>query len=131
MMRKDEVKRKYKESESDGQIQSKHKQIDEEMMEEDLAQHTKQMSGLATNPKHTAIMLVYDFELPVFPLPLVLAKAVGIIAKRMIEIAKKEGISITRKISLAHMSLDTAGIMKYISKELRVPVAEVLRWGKT
>jgi type III secretion protein U len=130
MMSKDEVKREYKESEGDGQIKSKRKQIHKEMMEEDPAQRTKQASALVTNPEHIAIALLYDFERPVFPLPLVIAKGVGVIAERMIEVAKKEGIPIMRNVPLAHALLDTAGVMEYIPKELMAPVAEVLRWVK-
>jgi type III secretion protein U len=129
-MSKDEVKREYKESEGDGQIKSKRKQIHKEMMEEDAPQKTKQSSALVTNPEHVAIALLYDFDRPVFPLPIVIAKGVGIVAERMIEVAKKEGIPIMRNVPLAHALLDTAGVMEYIPTELMAPVAEVLRWVK-
>jgi type III secretion protein U len=130
MMSKDEVKREYKESEGDGQIKSKRKQIHKEMMEEDPAQRTKQSSALVTNPEHIAIALLYDFDRPVFPLPIVLAKGVGILAEKMIEVAKAEGIPIMRNVPLAHALMDTSGVMEYIPKELIAPVAEVLRWVK-
>ncbi|MDR2200805.1 MAG: type III secretion system export apparatus subunit SctU [Puniceicoccales bacterium] len=130
MMSKDEVKREYKESEGDGQIKGKRKQIHKEMIEEDPPQRTKQASALVTNPEHIAIALLYDFERAIFPLPLVIAKGVGIVAEKMIEVAKEEGIPIMRNVPLAHALLDTAGVMEYIPKELIVPVAEVLRWVK-
>jgi type III secretion protein U len=130
MMSKDEVKREYKESEGDGQIKSKRKQIHKEMMEEDPPQRTKQASALVTNPEHIAIALLYDFERPIFPLPLVIAKGIGIVAERMIEVAIKEGIPIMRNVPLAHALLDTADVMEYIPTELMAPVAEVLRWVK-
>jgi type III secretion protein U len=130
MMSKDEVKREYKESEGDGQIKSKRKQIHKEMMEEDPPQKTKQASALVTNPEHIAIALLYDFERPVFPLPIVIAKGSGIVAERMIKVAEEEGIPIMRNIPLAHALLDTAGVMEYIPKELIAPIAEVLRWVK-
>ncbi|MDR1590623.1 MAG: type III secretion system export apparatus subunit SctU [Puniceicoccales bacterium] len=129
-MSKDEVKREYKESEGDGQVKSKRKQIHKEMMEEDPPQKTKQASALVTNPEHVAIALLYDFERPVFPLPIVIAKGVGIIAEQMIAVAEKEGIPIMRNVPLAHALLDTAGVMEYIPRDLMAPVAEVLRWVK-
>jgi type III secretion protein U len=129
-MSKDEVKRESQESEGDGQIKSKRKQIHKEMMEEDPQQRTKQSSALVTNPEHIAIALLYDFERPVFPLPLVIAKGVGIVAEQMIAVAKKEGIPIMRNVPLAHALLDTANVMEYIPSELMAPVAEVLRWVK-
>ncbi|MDR1434939.1 MAG: type III secretion system export apparatus subunit SctU [Puniceicoccales bacterium] len=130
MMSKDEIKREYKESEGDGQIKGKRKQIHKEMIEEDPPQKTKQASAVVTNPEHIAIALLYDFEHSVFPLPLVIAKGVGIIAEKMIEVAKEEGIPVMRNVPLAHALLDTAGVMEYIPKELIAPVAEVLRWVK-
>ncbi|MDR1303381.1 MAG: type III secretion system export apparatus subunit SctU [Puniceicoccales bacterium] len=129
MMSKDEVKREYKESEGDGQIKSKRKQIHKEMMEEDPPQKTKQASALVTNPEHVAIALLYDPECS-FLLPIVIAKGIGIVAERMIKIAEEEGIPIMRNVPLAHALLDTAGVMEYIPKELLAPVAEVLRWVK-
>jgi type III secretion protein U len=128
MMSKDEIKREYKESEGDGQIKSKRKQIHKEMIEEDPPQQTKQASAVVTNPEHIAIALLYDFEHYIFPLPLVIAKGVGAIAEKMIEVAKEEGIPVMRNVPLAHALLDTAGVMEYIPKELIAPVAEVLRW---
>lgn len=131
MMTKDEIKREYKESEGDGQIKSKRKQIHREMIEEDAPQRTQKASVLVTNPEHMAIALLYDFDHPIFPLPLVLAKGVGKIAEDMIKIAKEEGIPIMRNVPLAHALMDTASVLEFIPKELIVPVAEVLRWVKS
>ena len=130
MMSKDEVKREYKESEGDGQIKSKRKQLHQEMMEEEPQKRTKQASALITNPGHVAVALLYDFDRPTFLLPIVLAKGVGRVAEEMIAIAKEEGIPIMRNVPLAHALLDTAGVMEYIPRDLIVPVAEVLRWVK-
>lgn len=130
MMSKDEIKQEYKESEGDGQIKGKRKQLHQEMMEEEPQKRTKQASALVTNPEHVAIALLYDFERPVYLLPLVIAKGVGRVAEEMIKVAKEEGIPIMRNVPLAHALLDTAGVMEYIPRDLIIPVAEVLRWVK-
>jgi type III secretion protein U len=130
MMTKDEIKREYKESEGDGQIKGKRKQIHREMMEEDPPQRTKKSSVVVTNPEHLAVALLYDMDQPVFPLPLVLAKGIGKVAERMIGIARENNIPIMRNVPLAHALMDTAEILEFIPSELIAPVAEVLRWVK-
>lgn len=130
MMSKDEIKQEYKESEGDGQVKSKRKQIHQEMMEEDPPQRTKHASALVTNPEHVAVALLYNFEQPIFLLPIVLAKGVGRVAEEMIKVAKEEGVPIVRNVPLAHALLDTSQVMRYIPRELILPVAEVLRWVK-
>jgi type III secretion protein U len=130
MMSKDEIKQEYKESEGDGQIKSKLKQIHPEMMEEEPAQRTKQSSAVVTNPEHMAVALLYNFDEPIFPLPIVLAKGIGVVAEKMIEVAKAEGIPVIRNVPLAHALMDTSQLMRYIPKELIAPVAEVLRYVK-
>lgn len=128
MMSKDEIKREYKESEGDGQIKSKRKQLHQEMLEEDPPQRTKSSSALVTNPEHMAIALLYDFENQIYPLPVVIAKGKGKMAERMIEVAKENNIPIIQNVPLAHALMDTANVMEYIPRELLVPVAEVLRF---
>ncbi|MDR2735929.1 MAG: type III secretion system export apparatus subunit SctU [Puniceicoccales bacterium] len=130
MMSKDEIKREYKESEGDGQIKGKRKQLHREMMEEDPPQRTKKASVLVTNPEHMAVALLYDIDRPVFPLPLVLAKGVGKVAEKMIEIARENNVPIMRNVPLAHALMDTAEILEFIPGALIGPVAEVLRWVK-
>lgn len=131
MMSKEEIKQEYKESEGDGQIKGKRKQIHQEMMSEDVPQRTKNASVLVTNPEHMAIALLYDFEKPIFPLPIVLAKGKGELAEKMVKIANDEGIPVMRNVPLAHALMDTANVLEFIPKELLVPVAEVLRWVKS
>jgi flagellar biosynthesis protein FlhB len=100
------------------------------MMEEDLPQKTKQAPALVTNLEHIAITLLYHFEQSIFPLPIVLAEGIGIVAEKMIEIAKVERKSMMRDVPLEHALVDTANVMESILKELIVPVAEVLCWVK-
>jgi type III secretion protein U len=126
---KDEVKREYKESEGDPQIQSKRKQVHKEMIEQGgAAQKTKQSNVLVTNPEHLAVAIYYNPKSKGIVLPVVLAKGKGHVAEEMIEMAKREGIPIMRNVSLAHSLMDSAEIMQYIPTELIEPVAEVLRW---
>jgi type III secretion protein U len=127
-MSKDEVKREYKESEGDPQIKGKRKQIHREMIEQDPPQRTKGANVVVTNPAHIAIALLYDPEKQALPFPLVLAKGIGLVAERMIAVAKAEGIPIMRNVPLAHALMDMSTVLDYIPRDLMEPVAEVLRW---
>ncbi|MDR2419748.1 MAG: type III secretion system export apparatus subunit SctU [Puniceicoccales bacterium] len=127
-MSKDEVKREYKESEGDPQIKGKRKQIHREMIEQDPPQRTKGASVVVTNPAHMAIALLYDPEQQAISFPLVLAKGIGLVAERMMAVARQEGIPIMRNVPLAHALMDMSTVLDYIPRELMEPVAEVLRW---
>lgn len=126
MMSKDEVKREYKESEGDPHIKGKRKQFHQELMAGGMVQQSRKASVVVTNPTHIAVALKYDREET--PLPLVLAKAEGVLAKRIVEVAAEEGIPVMRNVPLARALFQTAEIDQYIPSDLIEPVAEVLRW---
>jgi type III secretion protein U len=84
---------------------------------------------LVTNPTHYAVAL--DYEEGRTPLPVVLAKGEGLLAQRMIAVAREEGIPILQQAPLARALFEEGTENAYIPKDLIGPVAEVLRWLKT
>ena len=124
-MSKDEVKREYKEMEGDPLIKGKRKQLHQEIMMEDTRQRVRQSSVLVTNPTEIAVALHYDPEKT--PLPVVVAKGEGVLARRMIQIAREEGIPILQNIPLARSLHSDAPVDQYIPSSLIEPVAEILR----
>jgi type III secretion protein U len=129
MMSKDEVKREYKEMEGDPHIKSKRKQLHQEMASQNAMGNVRRAKVLVTNPTHYAVAL--DYEEGRTPLPVVLAKGEGELAKRMIAVAKEEGIPILQQAPLARALFEEGTENAYIPKDLIGPVAEVLRWLKT
>jgi len=125
-MSKDEIKREYKEMEGDPHIKSKRKQFHHELMQEDTRQRVRKSSVLVTNPTEIAVAIYYNAEET--PLPMVLAKGEGTLARRMIAIAQEEGIPIMQNIPLARSLHSEAPVDQYIPSSLIEPVAEVLRW---
>ena len=125
-MTKDEVKREYKEMEGDPIIKGKRKQLHQELVNSDTVQKTKKASVLVTNPTHIAVALYYNEEET--KLPIVLTKGTNMMAKKMIEVAKEEGIPIMRNVPLARALYTQALEDHYIPSDLLEPVAEVLRW---
>lgn len=128
-MSKDEVKREYKEMEGDAQIKSKRKQLHKEMVEQGATETTKKATVLVTNPTRIAIALYY--EEGETPLPMVLAKGEGDLAKRMVATAKEEGIPIMQNIPLARALLSDSQEHAYIPGDLVRQVADVLLWVKS
>ncbi len=126
MMTKEEVKREYKESEGDPNIKSKRKQLHREMLAQNTLDNVRKAKVLVTNPTHYAVAL--DYEKDRTPLPVVLAKGEGMLAQRMIEVAKQEGIPIMRNVPLARALYRDGTENAYIPQDLIGPVAEVLRW---
>lgn len=126
MMSKEEVKREYKESEGDPLIKSKRKQLHQEMLSQNTLGNVRKAKVLVTNPTHFAVALDYDRETT--PLPLILAKGEGALARRMIAVAEEEGIPIMRNVPLARALFEQGAENAYIPKDLIAPVAEVLRW---
>ena len=125
MMSKDEVKREYKESEGDPHIKGHRKHLHQELMMSGMVEKTRKASVVVTNPTHFAVALYYDDDKT--PLPIVLAKGADLIAKRMIEIAREEGIPVMQNIPLARALYANAQLDQYIPSDLLEPVAEVLR----
>ena len=126
MMSKDEVKREFKESEGDPHIKSKRKQLHKEMLAQNSLDNVRKAKVLVTNPTHYAVAL--DYEKNRTPLPVVLAKGEGLLAQRMMEVARQEGIPIMRNVPLARALYRDGTENAYIPQDLIGPVAEVLRW---
>ena len=126
MMSKDEVKREYKESEGDPLIKNKRKQLHQELIAQNQLSNVRKAKVLVTNPTHFAVAL--DYEKDRTPLPVILAKGQGLLAQRMIEVAREEGIPIMRNVPLARSLFEQGTEQSYIPQELIGPVAEVLRW---
>jgi type III secretion protein U len=128
-MSKDEVKREYKEMEGDPQIKGKRKQLHQEMAMSNTLATVRKARVVVTNPTHVAVALLYDEKKT--PLPVIAAMGEGLLARRIVDIAREEGIPIMRNVSLARALLQDGAENEYIPAELIRPVAEVLRWAQT
>lgn len=126
MMSKDEVKREYKEMEGDPYIKGKRKQLHQEMASQNSLGNVRKAKVLITNPTRYAVAL--DYEKDKTPLPVIVAKGEDLLARRMVEVAKEEGIPIMQNVPLAQDLFRNGTENSYIPQDLIGPVAEVLRW---
>jgi len=125
MMSKDEVKREYKEAEGDPHVKGARKHLHQELMMSGMVEKTRQASVVVTNPTHFAVALYYDEEKT--PLPIVLAKGADLVARRIVEIAREEGIPVMQNVPLARALHERAQLEQYAPSDLLEPIAEVLR----
>jgi type III secretion protein U len=126
MMSKDEVKREYKEMEGDPHIKSARRHLHQELAMQDTVAKARQATVIVTNPTHIAVALFYKKDET--PLPVVLAKAQDLLARRIVEMAREEGIPIMENVPLAQSLYNDVPVSEYIPSELIEPVAEVLRF---
>lgn len=122
-MSKDEVMREYKESEGDPHINSKRKQLHQEIAAGDDS--VANASAVVVNPTHVAVALYY--QKGEVPLPVVLAKGEDESARHIVRIAREHGIPIVRNIPVARALLADGAVDEYIPDWLIEPVAELLR----
>lgn len=127
-MSKDEVKREYKESEGNPEIKGKRKQLAQEAANSDTMGRTRKASVVVTNPTHLAIAIYYDENDN--QMPRVLAKGEDHIARRMVEVAREEGIPVMQHVPLARALYENVDIDRFVPADLIEPMAEVLRWVK-
>lgn len=125
-MTKDEVKKEHKEMEGDPIIKGKRKQLHRELAMNNAVEKSRKASVIVTNPTRLAIALFYDKEDG--QLPVILAKGENLLAKRIVEVAREEGIPIMQNIPLARNLFEHGQVEHYIPSDLIEPVAEVLRW---
>ncbi|MCS7312242.1 MAG: flagellar biosynthesis protein FlhB [Acidobacteria bacterium] len=123
MMTKEEVKQEYKEMEGDPIVKSQRKALHQAMVMQDIQREVPKADVVVTNPTHIAVAIRYDRA--TMGAPKVTAKGRGLIAQKIIQLAKKHDVPIVRDISLAH-ALFEVEMGRYIPRDLYEAVAEVL-----
>lgn len=124
MMTKQEVREERKQMEGDPHIKGKIRQLQRDMARQRMMESVPQSDVVVTNPTHYAVALRYS------PgedrAPVVLAKGQRLIALRIKEIAKKNGVHIHEAPPLARSLFKTVDIGDEIPENLYKAVAEIL-----
>jgi flagellar biosynthetic protein FlhB len=125
MMTKEELKQEMKESDGDPQIKAAIRRRRQQLMNRMIAS-VKTADVVVTNPTHFAVALKYD---PVtMQAPMVVAKGADHLAKRIREIAMKNGVPILEEPPLARALHAQVPIGNFVPANLFHAVAEVLAW---
>lgn len=125
MMSKEEVKNEYKEQEGDPHYKSKRKQMHKELAMGNMLRNARKADVVVVNPTRYAVAIRYDKKEK--GAPVVVAKGERVMAEKIREIAKEEGIPIMRNIGLAQ-ALMKVEVDDIIPEDLYEAVAEVLNW---
>jgi flagellar biosynthetic protein FlhB len=123
MMTKEEVKKEAKEREGDPLIKARIRKIQREMANRRMMDKVPKADVIITNPTHIAVALKYDESLPA---PQLVAKGADLVAEKIKQLAKENGVPIVENKPLARTIFKTLKIGQVIPRELFIAVAEVL-----
>lgn len=126
MMTKQEVKQEHKQREGDPLLKARMRSIQRETSRKRMMQEVPKADVVVTNPTHFAVALKYDAEK--MAAPRVVAKGQDLVAQRIKELARKNGIPLVENVPLAralHKSVKVGGV---VPRALYQAVAEVLAY---
>ena len=125
-MTKQEVKEEYKRVEGDPIVKARIRSIQRERARQRMLSEVPKADVIITNPTHLAIALRYDSEKALAPV--VVAKGARLIAQKIKEIAKENGVPIVENKPVARMLFKTTDVGMEIPYELYQAVAEILAY---
>ncbi len=124
MMTKHEIKQEQKDLEGNPQIKARLRRIQRDFMRRRMMSQVPKASVVVTNPTHYAVALRYEPE--AMAAPVVLAKGLDFLAKRIRSVAEQHGIPIVENPLLAQALYKTAEVGSEIPANLYRTVAEIL-----
>ncbi|RUM89007.1 MAG: flagellar biosynthesis protein FlhB [Thermodesulfatator sp.] len=125
-MTKQEVKEEFKQTEGDPQVKSRIRSIQRELARKRMMQEVPEADVVITNPTHLAVALKY--EAGKMEAPSVVAKGAGIIAEKIKEIARDNGIPIVENKPVAQSIFKLVEIGQTIPENLFQAVAEIFAY---
>jgi flagellar biosynthetic protein FlhB len=123
-MTKQELKEELKREEGDPQLKVRRRQLHRENLRRKMLAEVPKATVVITNPTHVAIAVYY--ERGKVPAPRVLAKGVGVLAKRIVELARNHAVPVVERAPLARALYRAVDIEREIPPQLFQAVAEVL-----
>lgn len=123
-MTKQELKDEMKQEEGDPQIKARIRQIQRDRLRRKMLAEVPKATVVITNPAHYAVALRYRSEQDAAPV--VVAKAMGPLARRITEIARGAGVPILERPTIARALYASVKEGQPIPQALFRAVAEVL-----
>ncbi len=125
-MSKQEIKDEFKQTEGDPLLKSRIRRLQREMARKRMMAKVPQADVVITNPEHLAVAMKYDQAK--MAAPVVLAKGAELVAQKIKEIARKNGVPIIENKPLARLLFKLVDVGNYIPENLYKAVAEVLAY---
>lgn len=125
-MTRQEIKDEMKRDEGDPQVKARIRKLQRETAQKKMFHEVPRSTVVVTNPTHLAIALRYDRGN--MAAPRVVAKGAGHVAKRIAELARRHGVPVLERKSLAQALFKTVKLNQDIPVGLYYAVAEVLAY---
>jgi flagellar biosynthetic protein FlhB len=125
-MSRQDIKEENRSTEGDPMVKARIRQIQAEMGRKRMFAEIPQASVVITNPTHFAVAIKYDRDQ--MDAPIVVAKGADFMAKKIIEIAKENGVPVVERKPVARFLYKNAVIGNAIPFELYQAVAEILNF---
>lgn len=122
-MTKQEVRQEYKETEGNPVIKSRVRQLQRAMRKKQSLQAAATATVIVTNPTHYAIALRYVTDMPA---PIVVAKGRNLLAEKIKQLARDNGIMLVENKPLAQALYKSVEVGDSIPAKLYQAVAEIL-----
>lgn len=125
-MSKQEIKEEMRRMEMSPQLKQRRRQLAVERHKQRLKKEVPKADVVVTNPTHVAVALKYDEKS--MGAPRVIAKAQGLLAQRIREIAVEAGIPILERKALARSLYRMVKVGQEIPEQFYAAVAEILAY---
>lgn len=122
-MSRQELIDEYKQYEGDPNMRARRKSMRRNMLQQGISREMKQATAVVVNPTHLAVALWYE---PGMIAPRVVAKGRLELARRIVQIAQRQGIPVVQNIQVARGLYKTTRLGDYVPGPLYQAVAEVL-----
>ena len=126
MMSKQEVKQEHKQREGDPLLKARMRSLQREMSRKRMMADVPKADVIVTNPTHIAVAIKYDADK--MAAPRVVAKGADLLAQRIKEVAKKNGIPMVENVPLARALHKSVKVGGSVPRALYQAVAEVLAY---
>jgi flagellar biosynthetic protein FlhB len=122
-MSKQEVREEYKETDGNPVIKSRIRQLQRAMRRRKSLAAAATATVVVTNPTHYAIALRYETDMPA---PIVVAKGRNLLAEKIKQLARENGIMLVENRPLAQALYKSVEVGDAIPAKLYQAVAEIL-----
>lgn len=126
MMTKAELKQEHKQREGDPLLKARIRSLQRERARKRMFQEVPKADVVVTNPTHFAVALKYDAEK--MAAPKVVAKGADLVAQRIKEVARKNGVPLVENVPLARALHKHVKVGGSVPRSLYQAVAEVLAY---
>ncbi|GIW82452.1 MAG: flagellar biosynthetic protein FlhB [Gemmatales bacterium] len=123
-MTRQELKEELKREEGDPLYKARLRRMQREAAQRRMLQEVPKATVVVTNPGHLAVALRYDHGK--MPAPRVVAKGEGMIAQRIIEMARKNNVPVMERRTLARALYQSVPVDELIPSAMFYVVAELL-----